>query len=217
MRSSQDLLATRQPSFYARHSGATQRARLLDAVTRVVADKGFSGATVSDIVTAAGVSRTTFYEHFEGKRHCVLTAYATATDIVLAAIHDAVRNVLREGWHAALAAGLRTYFDAVRTEPATARMLFLEVRALGPDGIAASAAAQTRHVGQIVQLATAFGFDEVHLDALGAGLRLVIAGIEEQVAQALHAENPAMLDEIERTAVSVLGAMADTAGLSPRA
>lgn len=198
-------------SFYARHSGATQRARLLDAVTRVVAEKGFSGATVSDIVTAAGVSRTTFYEHFDGKRQCLLTAFTTATEIVIGAIAEAVTAVMDDGWEAALAVGLRTYFDAVRAEPATARMIFVEVRTLGADGITASATAQAAHVDQIVTLsATLAGRD---VGALTPGLRLVVAGIEEQVAQVLQSGQVTRLDEIESTALDLLGTLGARAGL----
>lgn len=214
MRSSQDPVPTQPASFYARHSGSTQRARLLDAVTRVVAEKGFSGATVSDIVTAAGVSRTTFYEHFDGKQHCMLAAFATATEIVLSASAEAVREVLHEGWRAALGAGLGAYFDVIRAEPATARMI-VEVRTLGADGITASAAAQARHVGQIVRLATRLASNGGQdIGALTPGLRLVIAGIEEQVAQALQLGNPGLLDEIESTAVDLLGAIGARAGLT---
>ena len=57
---------------------ASQRTRLLDAVGRAVADKGYSGATIDDIVRAAGVSKMTFYQHFRDKEDCFVAAYEAA-------------------------------------------------------------------------------------------------------------------------------------------
>jgi len=46
---------------------ASQRTRLLEAVGRAVADKGYAAATIDDVVRDAGVSKKTFYEHFSDK------------------------------------------------------------------------------------------------------------------------------------------------------
>lgn len=43
------------------------RGRLIEAAIAVFESKGFSGATVDDIVTEAGASRATFYAHFKNK------------------------------------------------------------------------------------------------------------------------------------------------------
>ncbi len=54
---------------------ASQRQRILDAVLDVVGERGYAAATVADVTTAAGVSRTTFYEQFRNKQDAFLTAY----------------------------------------------------------------------------------------------------------------------------------------------
>jgi AcrR family transcriptional regulator len=54
---------------------ASQRQRILDAVLDVVGERGYSAATVADITTAAGISRTTFYEQFGSKEDAFLAAY----------------------------------------------------------------------------------------------------------------------------------------------
>ncbi|HMJ96091.1 MAG TPA: TetR/AcrR family transcriptional regulator, partial [Thermoleophilaceae bacterium] len=46
---------------------ASQRTRLREAVGRTVAEKGYAAATIDDIVRGAGVSKKTFYEHFDDK------------------------------------------------------------------------------------------------------------------------------------------------------
>src|SRR3954447_12383520 len=53
----------------------SQRQRILDAILDVVGEHGYAGATVADVTTAAGVSRTTFYEQFRNKQDAFLTAY----------------------------------------------------------------------------------------------------------------------------------------------
>ena len=62
---------------------ASQRTRLLEAVGRAVADKGYAAATIDDIVRDAGVSKKTFYEHFSDKLDCFLAAYEAASDELL--------------------------------------------------------------------------------------------------------------------------------------
>src|SRR5918996_5367122 len=58
----------------------SQRTRLLEAAGRAVAEKGYAGATIEDIVRGAGVSKKTFYEHFADKLDCFLAAYEAASD-----------------------------------------------------------------------------------------------------------------------------------------
>ncbi|MEJ6550249.1 TetR/AcrR family transcriptional regulator [Corynebacterium sp. USCH3] len=51
----------------SRHDSTTRRA-LLTAARAVVSDCGYARMTVSDITTAAGVSRATFYVYFSSKK-----------------------------------------------------------------------------------------------------------------------------------------------------
>jgi len=52
-----------------------QRERLLAAVAEVVAATGYASMTVEDVISAAGVSRRTFYDHFKSKDRVFLAAY----------------------------------------------------------------------------------------------------------------------------------------------
>src|SRR5438552_18710921 len=47
--------------------GKARRAQILDAATKVFAEKGFHRATVKDIARAAGVADGTIYTYFENK------------------------------------------------------------------------------------------------------------------------------------------------------
>lgn len=55
-------------------SKASQRDRLIAAMTEVCARDGYRDATIAEAIAIAGVSRATFYEYFAHKRDCVLEA-----------------------------------------------------------------------------------------------------------------------------------------------
>lgn len=59
------------PEEVARH----QRARLVGAMIEAVSRHGYAGVTLRELVGLAGVSKTTFYEHFEDKQDCFLVAF----------------------------------------------------------------------------------------------------------------------------------------------
>src|SRR5213076_3186323 len=87
---------------------SSQRARLLAAMATVVAEKGYAATTVADVVSAAGVSRSTFYELFASKEGCFLDAYNEGVEDLLLAVREAVREA-PDDWRAQLRAGIRAY------------------------------------------------------------------------------------------------------------
>ena len=60
---------------------ASQRTRLLEAVGRAVAERGYAAATIDDVVRRAGVSKKTFYDHFADKQDCFLAAYESSRSL----------------------------------------------------------------------------------------------------------------------------------------
>jgi len=201
-------LALSREAFFAR-SGTTQRGRILEAVTHVVAGHGYAAATVSDIVAAAGVSRTTFYEHFDGKKQCLLESYRVATQIVLGRIAKAATAAAGKGWHAALAAGIATYLETIRAEPEIALAQFVELPAIGADAIAARRDAQRDHAEQIIEMTqTLRALDPATPDLDRKSVELILAGIEERVAQALYASDSERFDQIEQLALTAFDALA---------
>jgi AcrR family transcriptional regulator len=109
---------------------ASQRTRLLEAVGRAVAEKGYAGATIDDIVRGAGVSKKTFYDHFSDKLDCFLAAYEAASDELLARLREA--QSAPGGWLERTRAGIRAYLRWLAAEPALARVFLIEVAAAGP-------------------------------------------------------------------------------------
>ncbi len=108
----------------------SQRERLLEAAIRVVAAKGYAATTVADLTREAGVSRTTFYEHFEDKGACFLAAYDNAVDALVRRVGAAYES--QERWPERARAGLEALLAALAEEPDLARLALVDVGSAGP-------------------------------------------------------------------------------------
>src|SRR2546423_5503381 len=110
---------------------ASQRARLVDAMVHVVADKGYAATTVADVVERAGVSRRTFYEQFADKEACFLAAYDVALAAVLGRIAETAGPEGPEGpaagWRGPAPARVEGLLDLLAGEPAHAPGLPVEI------------------------------------------------------------------------------------------
>lgn len=109
---------------------SSQRGRMLVAVARAVARKGYADATVADVLVGSGVSRATFYEHFDGKEQCYAEAYGTAAALV----RDALLRPPGEQSNPAdrLRAALRGYLAVLDGDPDLANAFLIQSAAAGP-------------------------------------------------------------------------------------
>jgi AcrR family transcriptional regulator len=108
----------------------SQRTRMLRALIEVVAEKGYVATTVADVISRAGVSRTTFYEQFKDKEDCFLVAFRKGGQAQYLKVIEAVRSAsdpLEQ-----LRRNLRAYLSELTAFPASARAFLLEVPAAGP-------------------------------------------------------------------------------------
>jgi AcrR family transcriptional regulator len=166
---------------------SSQRARLLAAMATVVARKGYAATTVADVVSAAGVSRSTFYELFESKEACFLDAYRQGVDDLLGAVRDAVHDATGD-WRAQLRAGIRAYLAQLAEEDNFTRIYIDEIHAAGATALSARADALRRFAGRYhASFSQARAGDpslrEPHPDAL----LVLCAGTEQLVAERLRA------------------------------
>jgi AcrR family transcriptional regulator len=109
-----------------------QRERLCDAIVVSASRDGYTAVTVGQVVALAGVSRTTFYEHFIDKEDCFLAALAPIRSHLLADVLDAVQ---REPPERALTAAVAALVSFAGTHPASARLLMSELLAGGPPAL----------------------------------------------------------------------------------
>ncbi len=66
-----------------------RRREILDAAAKAFAERGYHDTSVSDIITAAGIARGTFYLYFESKR----AVFDTLIDTFLVQFRNCVRRV----------------------------------------------------------------------------------------------------------------------------
>jgi AcrR family transcriptional regulator len=109
---------------------ASQRQRMLAAIAEAVAEKGYAATTVGDVVSGAGVSRKTFYEHFDDKEECFLAAWEAGVETLFGAIARSQEGA--SGPIERMRAGLGAYLETLASEPAFARTYLIEVVAAGP-------------------------------------------------------------------------------------
>jgi AcrR family transcriptional regulator len=95
----------------------SQRERMLDAISHVVAAKGFKGATVADVIAHAGVSRRTFYEQFQDLEACFLAAYERGMQGLFGAIRQALRDTPPDDWQARTRRAVQAYLQALAAAP----------------------------------------------------------------------------------------------------
>ena len=120
----------------------SQRARIFRAMADAMAEKGYAATSVADVLRGAKVSRETFYEQFESKEDCFMSALEAAVDVVLAqafATPPAGATAIEQ-----FDRGLRTYLDALAAQPQLSRMFLIEVYAAGPAALERRAAVQRR-------------------------------------------------------------------------
>jgi AcrR family transcriptional regulator len=165
---------------------ASQRTRLLEAVGRTVAGKGYAAATIEDIVRDAGVSKKTFYEHFGDKLDCFLAAYEAASDELLAHVaaaqdaagtggsdpgtegSDPVSRVSRD-WLARTRSGIHAYLRWLAAEPALARVFLIEIAAAGPVALERRERMRDRYAERMREQQVANGVSDEIFHAVVAG------------------------------------------------
>ena len=109
----------------------SQRRRLLAGMTRALVEEGFARLTVEDVIVNAGVSRKTFYEHFESREECLLAAYDAASEELWRAGGEAALAV--EGGSARVVAALAATADFLAADPERAHLFTREARVAGAE------------------------------------------------------------------------------------
>ena len=110
-----------------------QRLRLMAGMLDAVGEQGYVATSVADVLSRAGVSRRTFYEHFADKEACFVQAF----DHVAAVCRDAISASFagQTRWRDALRAGLDVFLRTAAANPRFARACLVEILAIGYEGV----------------------------------------------------------------------------------
>jgi AcrR family transcriptional regulator len=118
-----------RPPGVARRIDVDADERILRATAETVSEQGYTATTVADVASAASVSLTTFYDHFDGKEDAFLAALDQCRAQVFAAVLPAYRR--GADWREGVWLGLRALLSFFAVETALAG-LAAEVRSAGP-------------------------------------------------------------------------------------
>ena len=112
-----------------------QRARILRATVDTVAEHGYERSCIDLVITAAGVSRRTFYHLYQDKEDCFLAAHANAQRAIVDAAHRALQDVDPDRPAERLEAVVSALLDAAVADPAAVHVCLGDVVALGVRGL----------------------------------------------------------------------------------
>lgn len=170
---------------------ASQRGRIMHAVTDEVAEVGYAKATVAGITRRARVSRTTFYQSFDDKEHAFSAAYTAISDQVVSVIRDRAARTDDSAWRERIDLGVRALVESFESRPAYARSYMVEVRGAGERLLAQRDRVVERHarsLARVAQLAGEAGApvrQPTELEVIAA-----IGGTEELIARAARRVGP---------------------------
>jgi AcrR family transcriptional regulator len=147
-----------------------------------VARHGFAGTTLRELVALAGVSRTTFYTHFENKQDCFLSTF----DEIVAQVTGQVKSAIRSQNDARgqLIGGLAAIMDLVVEEPDSASLVAVESLTLGAGGVAHRQRASKEFEAMIRRNFECFAPSKRVSDAT---IRAIVAGIQGVIYRRLRA------------------------------
>lgn len=187
--------------------GAAQRGRLLLAMVEVVAERGYAGTTVGEVLKRAHISRQTFYEHFANKEDCFLAAFDQAADLLMARMAAAL-GPETDPVVERLDRVFESYLSGLAATPELARALLVEVYSAGRAGVARRAAVQERFAVTIADAVTVGQRWRGGLSPHFIG-RAVIGAVSALVTARLEAGEAATLVELRGELVEFVSALLD--------
>jgi AcrR family transcriptional regulator len=125
-----------------------RRRRLVDAAIRLYGTHGYTATGVKQLCREAGVTDRYFYESFHDRAELFAAAYEAIVGDLLRVVGVAVLAEAGEPGRQARAA-VDAFLRTLTADPARARVLFVEVGAVGGD-VAREIRASTRHFADLL-------------------------------------------------------------------
>jgi len=182
------------------------RARLMEGLVEAVSAKGYVAVTISDIVRAAQVSKSTFYAQFADKEECFLAAYAATSEGVLDVLVEAGS---REGLSddERIVAATEAYLGVIAANPALSRTFIVEVLAAGPAALQARHRVNRRFADELRRLVDERQEGRGSLSAPAA--LILVGGMNELVLDAVVEDRVATLPGLADRVARLVSAAVD--------
>jgi len=154
-------------------------------MVEAVARHGYAGTTMRELVALAGVSKSTFYEHFESKQDCFLVTF----DEIVAELAVRVEAAYRSGgdFRERLGAGLTAFMDLAVEEPAAAALAAVESLTLGAPGVEHRERASQAFEALIQQ---SFDSSPSEVQVSPVTVRAIVGGVRGVAYRRLRANRP---------------------------
>jgi AcrR family transcriptional regulator len=108
----------------------SQRQRIIDAMVASCAEKTYAATTISDVVSGASISRTTFYKRFDDKRACFDAALDYCIEEVVSVASSSISS--EDSAPEAVRKGSASVLELLASKPAWANLLAAEAVAVDP-------------------------------------------------------------------------------------
>ena len=108
-----------------------QRRRLFSAASAVFARLGYAEATAEAIAREAGMSKATFYEHFDNKEDCIVALFDASSRAVLAGMREAAK-LPSDDPYVRYRAAIAAFLEALAAFPDESQTLLVEIIGAGP-------------------------------------------------------------------------------------
>lgn len=188
----------------------SQRARLLAAITRLVAERGFAALTIGEIAGEASVSRGAFYEHFDGKEDCLLAAYDLFASTLIGAMTLHVDDMTP--WEEFIVTTLDGYLGTLEDDPVAARAFMVELDAAGERARTRRREAMQGFAALLASRHAEMRAQNPRLGALPPRAYLaIVLGVRELVREALETDPAPHLRELGPDVLTWLTAMVEGA------
>jgi AcrR family transcriptional regulator len=173
----------------------SQRERLTRAILDCVAEQGYAGTTIADVVAAARVSRKAFYDLFEDKEACFLDACDEAATDMLESLYATASE---PSWLEALRKGTGVYLRWWQDRPGFAAAYLNELPAAGRRALEQRDRQYLRFQAMFEELAARARREQPGLPPLPPlAARLLVTAITEILAQEVRAGRGEMLTDLE--------------------
>ena len=185
---------------------ASQRRRIVEAMVRSVAEHGYAATSVQRVASLARVSPNTFYAFFDDKLDCFLAVCEADAEELLARLFAAGSE---PDWVSAVRAATRVYLEWWPARPEASQVYLVELPAAGERAVVRRQAITDRFVTLFRLSAQRARAEQDDLPPVSeATLRVLVAGIQDLVAQEVRAgriaELPALEDELVELTVRML-------------
>jgi AcrR family transcriptional regulator len=176
-----------------------QRRRLVAGVAQAMAERGFARLTVEHIIAAAGVSRTTFYEHFDNKQDAVLFAHDVVFERFLSVLLRACNS--EQEWPRKAKAAIGAALAFAAADPEQAQLLVIDALAADVE-VTSRVLASNDHLASLLSAGREYSPRGAELPPLTE--KAVVGAVSGIVAGRLMSGEAERLPELEPQLVEIV-------------